>query len=113
MNTLGQLNNYSAQSIAFTDEALGGQTLPARYKINGVIDTGRPVMENMDKIASAAGSWMSYDSNEGKWGVIINQAGTSVARFNDSNILGDIAISGTGLTDLFTGVNVVSSQRLT
>lgn len=111
MNTLGQLNNYSAQSIAFTDEALGGQTLPARYKINGVIDTGRPVMENMDKIASAAGSWMSYDSNEGKWGVIINQAGTSVASFNDSNILGDIAISGTGLTDLFTGVNVEFPHR--
>lgn len=111
MNTLGQLNNYSAQSIAFTDEALGGQTLPARYKINGLIDTSRPVMEVMDKIASAAGSWMSYDSNEGKWGVIINQSGTSVASFNDSNILGDIAISGTGLTDLYTGVNVEFPHR--
>lgn len=111
MNTLGQLNTYSAQSVGFTDEDLGVQTLPARYKINGVIDTSRPVMENMDKIASAAGSWMSYDSNEGKWGVIINQAGTSVASFDDSNILDEISISGTGLTDLFTGVNVEFPHR--
>lgn len=111
MNTLGQLNTYSGQSLTFTDEALGGQTLPARYKINGLIDTARPVMENMDKIAAAAGSWMSYDSNEGKWGVIINQTGTSVASFDDSNILGDISISGSGLMDLYTGVNVQFPHR--
>jgi hypothetical protein len=44
-----------------------------QFLINGVIDTEKPVMQNMQTIASAAGAWVTYDTNAGKWSVIINR----------------------------------------
>lgn len=44
-----------------------------QFLINGVIDTEKPVMQNMQTIASAAGAWATYDINAGKWSVIINR----------------------------------------
>jgi len=81
-------------------------TLPARYKINGLINTERPVMENLESICVACGTFLSYDVQQGKWAVIINRVGTSQALFNDSNILGPIQVSGTGLRDLYNSVTV-------
>lgn len=111
MKSLTDLNNYSAQSVAYDDQGTGAQTLADRYQINGLIDTAQPVMKNIEKIASAAGSWLSYDIHDGKWGVVINSSGTSVASFNDTNILGNITVSGTGLTDLYNSVKVEFPHR--
>ena len=77
-----------------------------KYAINGVIDTNKSVMENMDVMAGAASSWMSYDTNEGLWSVVINREGTSIASFDDSNIIGSISISGTGPEQLYNSVRV-------
>ena len=110
--SIAALNTYSLESVTYTDETLGaGQTLPDRYQINGVIDTDKPVLENIEAICSAAGSWLSYDIQQGLWGVSINRAGTAVANFNDSNILGSISISGSGITDLYNSVNVEFPSR--
>lgn len=76
------------------------------FSINGVIDTGKPVLQNMSEIASAAGCWMTYDITAGKWSVIINQPGSSVASFNDSNIIGGINVSSTGLTEVYNAVEI-------
>lgn len=77
-----------------------------KYSINGVIDTSKSVMENMDIMAGTASSWMSYDSHDGLWSVVINREGTSRASFNDSNIIGAISIAGTGLEQLYNSVRV-------
>jgi hypothetical protein len=111
MKSLAQLNTYSALPVAYDDEGTGAQTLADRYQINGLIDTAQPVMKNIEKIASAAGSWLTYDIHDGKWGVVINNSGTSVASFNDTNILGSITVSGTGLTDLYNSVKVEFPHR--
>ena len=76
------------------------------YAINGVINTDKSVLENLDVITSACNTWMSYDTNEGLWSVVINQEGTSVVSFDDSNIIGSISISGTGLDQLYNSVRV-------
>lgn len=76
------------------------------YSINGLVNTDQPVMKNMDTLASAAGSWMSYDTHDGLWSVIINRAGTSIASFNDSNIIGAITIAGSGIDELYNSVRV-------
>lgn len=76
------------------------------FSINGVIDTGRSVLQNMNEIASAAGCWITYDITDGKWSVIINQAGSSVASFNDTNIIGGINVSSTGLTEVYNSVEI-------
>ena len=111
MKSLTELNTFSAQSLAYNDQGTGAQTLADRYQINGLIDTADDVMSNIEKICSAAGSWLSYDISEGKWGVVINTTGTSVASFNDTNILSNISISGTGLNELYNSVKVEFPHR--
>jgi hypothetical protein len=111
MKSLTELNTFSAQSLAYDDQGTGAQTLADRYQINGLLDTARPVMENIEKICSAAGSWLSYDIHEGKWGVVINTTGTAVASFDDTNILGSISVSGTGINELYNSVKVEFPHR--
>lgn len=85
---------------------MGTTTLPYRYKINGLIDTSRTVMENLELIANACASWITYDATTGQWGVVINRAETADYTFNDNNIIGPINLSGTGLTDYYNAVEV-------
>jgi hypothetical protein len=74
--------------------------------INGVISTDKSVLQNLQSIASAAGVWITYDVTQGKWAVVINKAGTSVASFNDSNIIGSINISGKGVNELYNAATM-------
>ena len=101
---LGDLNTYVATGFNYTDA--GGTAQVGQARINGLINTGTNVLNNMQAIAKATGSWVSYDVHDGKWSVIINQAGSSVATFDDSSILGAISVSGTSLTQLFNAADV-------
>lgn len=76
------------------------------FSINGVVDTGNNVLQNMNEIANAAGCWITYDITDGRWSIVINQAGSAVASFNDSNIIGGINISSTGLTEVYNAVEI-------
>lgn len=80
--------------------------IPNFYTINGVIDTSKSVLENMNLIAEAAGCWMTYDITQGKWAVVINGTGSSVATFNDSNILGSLNVQSTSLTEVYNSVEM-------
>jgi hypothetical protein len=76
------------------------------FLISGVIDTNKPVMQNINTLATASGCWVTFDINEGKWAVVINQAGSSVKSFTDSNIIGAITVTGTGIAELYNSVQV-------
>jgi hypothetical protein len=81
-------------------------TISSAYKINGVIDTAQSVYKNIQNIANASGCWFTYDIHAGKWAVIINTTGSSVASFTDSNIIGSINVSGKGVRELYNRVVV-------
>jgi hypothetical protein len=85
---------------------MGISILPNRFQFNGVISTDQTVLQNLEMMCRAAGSWLTYDSNRGQWAVIINRAGTSVRSFNDSNIIGSINLTSTGFMDLYNSVRV-------
>lgn len=106
MNNLNDLNNYALTSVNYEDETLGNLTLANRYTINGLVGTESTVLENLEKLCSAAGSWLSYDIHQGKWAVIVNKSGTSEYSFNDSNIIGPLRISSTGIDELYNSVKV-------
>lgn len=108
---ISSLNTYSQQSVAYDDQGTGASTLDDRYQINGLIDSANPVLENAEAILNASASWLSYDTHDGKWGVVINKSDTSSASFDDSNILGSISLSGTGLQDLYNQVKVEFPHR--
>jgi len=86
-------------------------TTLTRYRINGVVDTGKSVMSNLENIANSAGAWITYDITEGKWAVVINKAESSAHSFDDSNIVGPIKLSGSGLDELYNSVEVQFPMR--
>ena len=81
-------------------------TISPKFEINGVVSTDKSVMQNVNMLANACGSWVTYDIALGKWSVIINRAGTSIASFSDSNIIGGINITGTGVSELYNAVTI-------
>lgn len=80
--------------------------LDYQYRFNGVISTDKTVMQNLEDMTNAAGSWLTYDIHQGKWAVVINKPETPKYSFNDDNIVGPLTVSGTGLVDLYNGVKV-------
>lgn len=77
-----------------------------QYTFNGVLSTDKTVLQNLDILTEACNSFLTFDINTGKWCVIINRPGESVKSFNNTNILGSISVSGTGLNDFYNKVVV-------
>ena len=109
-NSITALNTYSITSVDYVEDSVT-ETLPNRYQINGVLNTEKNVLKNVEELTNSAGSWLSYNIGTGKWGVIINKEGNSVASFGDNNILSSISISGTGLTDFYNSVKAEFPNR--
>jgi len=63
-------------------------------------------MANIENIANSAQCWVTYDITQGKWSVVINQAGTSTHSFDDSNIVGEVDLVTTQLDRLYNAVEV-------
>jgi hypothetical protein len=103
-NSLVALNTYGATGFTYTNTS--NQSVTGQITINGLVDTTQHVFTNMEDLAKAASSWISYNTHQGQWTCVINQAGSSIASFTDSNIIGEISISGTSLVQLNNIVNV-------
>jgi hypothetical protein len=91
------LNAYSDQTITYTPSG-GGSATQARYRMNGVLDAGQPVLDNLDKIMTCADSWMAYNAALGQWSIVINKSETAVYAFDDDNIIGEVRVSATDIT---------------
>lgn len=104
--TATALNTYSDQTITYTPAA-GGSATQARYRINGVMDTGQDVLSNLDQIMLACDSWNQYNAATGKWSIVINKAESASFAFNDSNIIGEIRVSA---FDIASSINQIQAQ---
>jgi hypothetical protein len=91
------LNAYADQTITYTPSG-GGSATQARYRMNGVLDAGQPVLDNLDKIMTCADSWMAYNAALGQWSIVINKSETAVYAFDDDNIIGEVRVSATDIT---------------
>ena len=76
------------------------------YNFNGILSTDKTVLQNLETLTEACNSFLTFDINTGKWCVVINKTGSSIKSFNNSNIIGSITVSGTGLNDLYNKVIV-------
>ena len=77
-----------------------------QFEINGVVDTSRTVLDNLNTLCTAAGAWFTWDASEGNWSVIINTTGTSQFSFDDTNILGGVSVGGSGISELYNSVTI-------
>jgi hypothetical protein len=76
----------------------------SQFKINGLINTSENVLDNLNELANVSGCYLTWDPTQGKWIVILNTTSASVKTFNDSNILGEINVGGTGVNELYNSV---------
>jgi hypothetical protein len=104
-DSLTALDTYSATDIT---GSTGG-----RYKINGVLDTGRDCLSNLVALADSCDSWIQWNEAQGKWAVLINrsltEAGGSTSTMRVvgmSNIIGGIQVSPLDLNNTYNSVNV-------
>lgn len=100
------LDTYSNELITFTDYEGNPQTQP-RYRINGVLDTGQSILQNVDNIMTACDSWMQYNAESGKWSVVVNKPEATSFEFDDSNIIGSITV---GSVDIAQTPNQVEAK---
>ena len=91
------LNAYSDQTITY-EPSTGGSATQARYRMNGVLDAGQTVLSNLDKIMTCADSWMAYNAALGQWSIVINKADATSYAFDDDNIIGEVRVSATDIT---------------
>lgn len=96
----------------------GSTSTQARYIINGILNTGETVKNNIDRINLASASWLTFDHKRGQWSAVVNRAATvaelAVApRFTDDNIIGEITLTSTNLEDLFNSVEVQYANKNT
>lgn len=75
-------------------------------QINGVVRTSEPVWSNLERLAEAASVWFTYDTHNGVYSWVINDAGNSVASLDEADIIGPIQIAGSGLTNLYNAVEI-------
>jgi hypothetical protein len=99
------LDTYSDQTITYTPSG-GGSATQARYRINGVIDTGETVLNNIENVLIACDSWIGYQAESGQWAPIINKAESTGFAFDDTNIIGDIRVSATDITSSINQVEL-------
>jgi hypothetical protein len=85
---------------------MGTSVLTNQFRFNGVVSTDKTVVQNFEALCAAAMCWVTYDSKLGKWAVVINRAETSKKSFDDSNIIGSISVTTTGLSELYNTVKV-------
>lgn len=99
------LNTYSDQVITYIPYS-GGSSSQPRYRINGVLNTGESVFNNIEKILVACDSWLAYQEATGQWSPIINKAEGASFAFDDSNIIGELRVS---ITDLSQSINEIEA----
>lgn len=106
-NSLNALNVYSAQSMNYTTYE-GVTAALTRFKFDGVIDTGRSIMDNLQDMASCCDCLLRYNEITGKWGVIVQQPSyTVVMDLNDSNMVSALQVTP---LDIAASYNVIECK---
>lgn len=79
--------------------------------INGVVSTNKTALQNLNDLCTASGAFLTFDISQGKWAVIINTTGSSIKSFNNSNIIGSINVSETGVSELYNSCSLEFPHR--
>lgn len=95
------LNTYSNQTYTYTPAGGGTATQP-RFKMNGFLDTTKPVMQNLQIITDSCDCLLKYNEIYGLWSAIVQSPTYTVAMdINDSNMISTIGISSLDISNTF------------
>jgi hypothetical protein len=105
--SLNELTAYSNELINYTtyDNLSAQQT---RFRFDGVIDTRRSIMDNLQDMSSCCDCLIKYNEITAQWGVVVQKPTYTVAMdLNDSNMVSAISISP---IDLAGSYNVIECK---
>lgn len=99
--SLTALNLYSEQFVTYTPYSGGSATLQ-RFLFDGIVDTSKSIMSNLQDMASSCDCLFKYNEILGQWGVIVQSTSYSIAmNINDSNIVSAIQINPLDIASSF------------
>lgn len=105
--SLTELNTYSSGSFAYTDSSGNPQT-QVRFRFDGVIDTNRDIMSNLQDMASCCDCLLRYNEITSQWGVIVQKPTyTVVMALDNSNLVSAIQITP---FDIASSYNVIECK---
>jgi hypothetical protein len=105
--SLTALNAYCAGSFPYTN-ANGNPATQARFRFDGVLDTNRSIMDNLQDMASSCDGLLKYNEITGQWGIITQSPTYTVAMdLNDSNMVSAIQITP---LDIAASYNVIECK---
>lgn len=91
--SLAVLNTYCDESFTYTDYE-GNTTTQTRFRFDGVVDTKRAIMDNLQDMSSCCDCLVRYNEIESKWGVITQKPTYTIAmNLDDSNMVSSIQIT--------------------
>ena len=104
------MKGYCDEQISYTPNT-GGSTTIDRWQINGYLNTGDPVLDNIDRICKNSNIFFTYDGKQGKFKTVPNRqipASEQANAFvlNDDNIVSKLNVSSTELFSLYNSVKV-------
>lgn len=106
-DSFAALNTYSAQNFNFTTYN-GIATSQTRFRFDGVLDTHRSIMSNLQDMATCCDCLLKFNEITGKWGVIVQSPTYTVAlALTDSNMVSAITISP---LDISSSFNVIECK---
>jgi len=91
--SLTALNTYCAQSFSYTNSS-GGAATQTRFRFDGVVDTNKSIMDNLQSMASSCDCLIKYNEITSQWGVVVQSPTYTVAMaLTDSNIISSIQVT--------------------
>lgn len=91
--SLINLNTYCAGSFSYTNSN-GSLTTQTRFRFDGVLNTDRSIMQNLQDMASSCDCLLKYNEIFGLWGVITQSPTYTIAMaLNDSNMVSSLQIT--------------------
>ena len=102
------LNDYCTEQVDVTN-SVGATVQQDRWRIDGMLSTYQTCKTNIDQLAQSCATFFTYNPKIGKFTVVPNRAATTAEKsaafvFDDDNIVGKIAISGTELYSLYNSI---------
>jgi hypothetical protein len=96
--SLTALTTYSNETFTYTDYDGNPATQP-RFKFNGLIETTRTVMDNLQDMSTCCDCLLKYNEITAQWGVIVQSPSYTVAmNIDDSNMISAISITPMDIT---------------
>lgn len=105
------LYGYAAEQITYTNNAGNTSVTQDRWEINGYLSTFQDISSNIQRICQASATFFTFDTRQGKFRVIPNQAAASTFSLDDDNIVSKISVSSTELYSLFNSADIEFADK--